>query len=268
MFGLGLVGNQAYAVDAMLPLPVVLAGPPPSPWRFTDPTLYSTGDGITAVRVAGTACALPVVGSAGMLVDLESIARVAADIDLGGTYQVWLAAGAPASIVDALTANGLTVTGDESAAARAGRLAAQGPSVSARFALLAAVAALLMAAATVAVAAAVDRDAQIGRLQALRLQGLPLRVARTVAYAGLAGLLAAGLLGGVLAAVAAGPLGRVRVPAFTDGWQVIPPPGALGGLALATAAATALAVLTLAAGWSVLPLLRRLGDRPGDGGDG
>jgi hypothetical protein len=268
VFSRGRVGNQAYAVDAMLPLPVVLAGPPPSQWRFTDPTLYSAGDGITAVRVAGTASALPVVGSAGMLVDLGSIARVAADIDLGGDYQVWLAAGAPASIVDALTANGLTVTGDESAAARADRLAAQGPSVSARFALLAAVAALLLAAATVAVAAAVDREAQIGRLRALRLQGLPVRVARTTAYAGLAAVLAAGLLGGVLAAVVAVPLGRVSIPAFTDGWHVLAPPGALGGLALAGAAAVALVVLTLAAGWSVLPLLRRLGDRPGDGGGG
>jgi putative ABC transport system permease protein len=259
--------NQAFAIDAVLPLPLVLAGPPPAPWRFTDPVLYPGGDAATPVRVAGTASALPVLGSAGVLVDLESTARLAADTDLGGTAQVWLTAGAPASIVDALTADGLTVTADESATARADRLAAQGPSVSTRFALLAAIAALLLAAATVAVAVAVDRDAQIGRLQALRLQGLPAPVARTTAYAGPAAVLVAGLLGGVLAATAAGPLVRVSVPPFIDGWQVIPPPAALGGGVLATAAATALAVLMLAGGLSVLPLLRRLPDRPDAGGD-
>jgi len=257
-------GNQAYAVGAPLPMPLVLAGPPPAAWRFTDPALYPSGDGYAPVRVAGTASALPVVGAAGMLVDLEATAGIAADTDLGGTFQVWLATDAPQSIVDALTANGLTVTADETAAARADRLAAQSPSVSRRFALLAAIVALLLAAATVAVAAAVDRDAQLGRLRALRLQGLPAPVARTTAYAGLAAMLAAGLLGGVLAAIAAHPLGRSSVPPFTDDWRVIPAPSALGGVALGAAAAVALVVLALAGGLAVRPLLRRLRDRSGD----
>jgi hypothetical protein len=259
-------GNRASVVDAPLPMPLVLAGPPPATWRFTDPVLYPSGDGDTPVRVAGAASALPVVGATGMLVDLEAIARIAADTDLGGTFQVWLAADAPQSMVDALTANGLTVTADETAAALQDRLAAQSPSVSARFALLAGIVALLLAAATVAVAAAVDREPQLDRLRALRLQGLPAPVARTTAYAGSAGLLAAGLLGGVLAAVAARPLGRSSVPPFTDGWPVIPLPSALGGAALGGAAALALVVLALAGGLAARPLLRRLRDRPPVGG--
>ena len=256
-------GNQVYAVDAVLPLPIVLAGPPSKAWQFTDPAVYSFGGGLTPVRITGTAGVLPVLGAAGMLVDLDASRRVAADADLGGTYQVWLAPDASASVVDGLTAAGLTVVADDSVAARADRLAEQGPAVVARFGLLAAGIGLLMAAATVAVAAAVDRGSQADQLLALRTQGLSRRSAIVTGYVGPAALILAGLLGGVLAAAIARPTAGVVAAPFTDGWRVVAVPGVLGGGVLAVAALLALVTLGLTGWLSVLPLVRglRRGDR-------
>jgi hypothetical protein len=247
-----------YALDAALPLPVILAGPPSRDWQFTDPSTLAFGGGFIPVRVAGTASVLPAVGPAGVMVDLDSSRRIAADSDLAGEFEVWLAPGAPGAILDALAANGLTVTADESAPARAARLGEQGPAVVSRFALVAGIISLLLAAATVAVAAAVDRGAQLDQLQAIRLQGLSARTARGIGWAGPAVLIAAGLLGGLLAAAIARPLARVAITPFTDSWQVIAPPGALGAATLALAGLVALVVLGLVGWLSVLPLLRRL----------
>ena len=251
-------GNRVYAVDAALPVPVVLAGTPPPNWQFSDPILYSFGGLPVRVRVAGTASVLPVVGRSGVLVDLDTARRVAADGDLGGTFQVWLAADAPASVTAALREQGLAIIGDDSVAERATRLGAQGTAVGATFALLAAAVGLLLAAAAVAVAAAVERDQQADQLLSLRLQGMPVRTAVGIGYAGSAALIVAGVLAGLLAAAVAVPAVGVTIRPFTDGWDLVPPPGALGGAALAVAGLVALAVLG-ATGWlSVRPLIRRL----------
>ncbi len=157
-----------------------------------------------------------------------------------------------------LTAAGLTVLTDDTAADRAGVLGDQGPAAVARFGLLAGVAALLLAAATTAVAVAVDRPVLRGQLEALRLQGLPAPVAVTTGYAGTAALVLAGLSVGVFAASLVGPLTRIAVPPFTDGWAVLPPPPTLSGAVLAMSALAALAVLGVTGWLSVLPLLRGL----------
>ncbi|UQU66906.1 ABC transporter permease [Couchioplanes caeruleus] len=257
--------TRVYAVDAPLPLPIVLAGEAPNAWQFGDPQLFSIGGSPVTVRVAGTAGVLPVLGRTGVLVDLDAARRVAADGDLGGAFQVWLAADAPASTVDALRAAGLTVVGDDSVSARAGLLAQQGTAMGATFALLAAAVAVLLAAAAVAVATTVDRGPLLDLLRALRVQGLPGRAATRIGYAGTAALVVAGVLAGVLAAV----LGRVvaGVPAapFTDGWAVVPLPDPLRAGPLAVAGLLAFAALG-AAGWlSALPIVRRL--RARNGGD-
>jgi len=251
-------GTRVYAVDAALPVPIVLAGTPPPNWQFSDPTLYSFGGLPARVRVAGTAPVLPVVGRSGVLVDLDTARRVAADGELGGIFQVWLAADAPASVPAALRAQGLTIIGDDSVAERATRLGAQGTAVGATFALLAAAVGLLLAAAAVAVAAAVERDQQADQLLSLRLQGMPVRTAVGIGYAGSAALIVAGVLAGLLAAAVARPAAGVTVRPFTDGWDLIPPPGALGGTTPALAGLVALAVLGLTGWLSVRPLIRRL----------
>jgi putative ABC transport system permease protein len=251
-------GTKVYAVDAALPLPVVMAGPQPANWQFSDPAVYALGSSAVRVRVAGTAPVLPVVGGAGMLTDLDSARRIAADGDVGGTFQVWLSGDAGAPVLAALRAQGLTILDDASVAERADRLEAQGTAVGATFGLLAAAVGLLLAAAAVAVAAAVEGGPQLEQLAALRMQGLPRRVAVTIAYAGNAALVAAGLLAGLVAAAVARPAVGVTVRPFTDEWTLIPPPGALGAGALAAAGAVALLTLGVTSWLSVRPLVRRL----------
>jgi putative ABC transport system permease protein len=253
-----VTGDTVYVAAAPLPLPVVLAGPAPSAWRFDDPTTSRFGAGATPVQVVGTPGTLPVLGHAGMMVDLHAARLIAGDAEPGGTLQVWLAAGAPSSIVDNLRTGGLTVTGDDSIAARADRLARQGGLATARFGLLAVAAALLLAAVGVAVAAAVQYGPYTEQARALRAQGLPRRTAVVAGSAGTALLVLGGVAGGLLAAAAARVAAAVTAPPFPDGWRVLPPPDPLSGPALPVAGLVALAVLGLTAALSALPLVHRL----------
>jgi hypothetical protein len=250
--------DQVWAVDDGLPLPIVLAGTPPDDWRFAQPGLQSLGAGIAPVRVAGTARALPVLGGDGVLVDLDASRRIIGDAPVTGSFQVWLAPHAGTGVVDALKRTGLSIVDDESVPVRTDRLGQQGPSAGSRFALLSGAIALLLAAATIAVAGAVDRRTRLDELAALRVQGLPQPAALVASWAGTAGLILTGIVGGLAAAVVAHPLARTAVPAFTDGWAVLAPPGPLSAVAVVLAGLVALVVLGLVAGLSVLPLLRRL----------
>jgi hypothetical protein len=195
---------------------------------------------------------LPVLGRAGVLTDLDTARRLGFE---GGTFQVWLAKDAPPSVAGAL---GLQVLADHTVAGRTEELAAEESVVTAPFGLFTIGVAVLLAAAMVAVGAAVDQGPQAEQLRALRLQGLSRRAALSIAYAGGAALVLAGLAAGVLAALVARPLAAVVSPPFPDGWDVLPPPGALGGTALLLAFLFALAVLGATAWLSALPLIRRL----------
>jgi hypothetical protein len=251
-------GDRVYAVDTPLPLPVVVAGPPPVEWRFEEPSSLRFGPAQTPVRPVGAATVLPVLGTTGVLADLDTTRRLAADAELGGTFQVWLAPDAAPSVVDALGAAGLTVTGDASAAARVEQLSRQGRVVAARFGVLTAAAGLLLGAAVLAVAAAVERATHVEQLTALRVQGLPRRVAIAAGYTGTAALALAGLLGGLVAAVIARPVAGPAAAPFADGWRTLAPPDPLSGAALAVAAVLGLVALGSTAWLSVLPLVRRL----------
>lgn len=258
-------GADVYTVDAPLPLPLVTAGAMPAAWRLGDASTLAFGQGGTPARVAGTAGVLPVLGATGILVDLDATTRIAADADLRGDFQVWLAPDAPRSITGALTRAGLTITGQDSVAARANRLGQQGPAVVVRFGLLAAGIGVLLAAAAVAVTAAADRAPQLQQAGALRTQGLSRRIAVTAGWAGLAGLVVAGLLGGVIAALIARPVAGTVAPPFIDGWRVVAAPGPLGGSALLPAALAALVALGLTTWLAVRPLTRRLRGRADHG---
>ncbi|NMO57372.1 ABC transporter permease [Actinoplanes sp. TBRC 11911] len=247
-----IIGTRVYAVDTSLPLPLLLAGPTPSGWRFDDATLPGFGAAATAARIVGRPAVLPVVGRTGVMADLDSLRRLGFE---GGTFQVWLASDAPASVVRAI---GLPVLDDRTVAGRAADLAAEDSVVTAQFGLFTVGIAVLLAAAMVAVGAAVEQEPQAEQLRALRVQGLSRRAALSTAYAGSTALVLAGLAAGVLAALVARPLAGVVAPAFADGWDVLPPPGALGGSALLLALLFALAVLGVTAWLSALPLIRRL----------
>jgi putative ABC transport system permease protein len=254
------MGTQIYAVDTALPPPLVLAGPPPEGWRFGDPTLFSLSGQPIPARLDGAASVLPVVGASGVLVDLDTVRRIAGDTNTPGQFQVWLAPGAGDRVVEALRQAGLDVVGEDTITRRSDRLAEQAPSAIARFGLVGGAVGLLLAAATVGVASAVDRRSRLEQLRALRLQGLSLRVALGTAYAGTLVLILVALIAGLVAAAVANPLARVAVRGFTDGWNVLAPPGALGWTALSLAGAVGLVLLGLVGWLSVLPLVRRLRD--------
>jgi hypothetical protein len=258
VIGNGSSDYQVWAVDNALPLPIVLGGALPDEWRLAEPGLLSLGGGITPVRMAGNPRALPVLGADGVLIDLDASRRIIADSAVAGTFQVWLTPTAGPELIGALERNGLTVLHDESIAQREARLGQQGPSAGSRFALLSGAIGLLLAAATIAVAGAVDRRTRTAEMAALRVQGLPRRTAVVASWAGTAGLILAGLVGGLAAAVLAVPLARTAVPGFTDGWAVLAPPGPLSGLAVAAAALIALVVLGLVGWLSERAVLRPL----------
>ena len=250
-------GADIYPVDTPLPVPIVLAGPPSPQWRFEDAATTRFGAQSVPVRVAATAPILPVLGRAGIMADLDAVRRIAADAQLGGTAQVWLAADAPPGIVGALTRQGLTVVGDRTAAGLTARWAADATVVTAPFELLTVLLTVLVAATMVAVVATVEREPQSEQLRALRVQGLPRSIAVTSSYAGIAALVVTGLLAGLAAAVAAARIAAVTAPPFPDGWRVIPPPGPLGPGSLGLAAAVAAVVLAIVASWATRPLVRR-----------
>ncbi|HEY7273163.1 MAG TPA: ABC transporter permease [Actinoplanes sp.] len=251
-------GDTVYAVAAPLPLPVLLAGPAPASWRFDDPATFRIAPGAIPVRVVGTPRTLPVLGTAGMMVDLHAARLIAGDAEPGGTFQVWLGEHAPASIVDKLRAGGLTVVADDTIVARADRLARQGGIATARFGLGVVAAALLLAAAGVAIAAAVQYGPYLEQARALRAQGLPRRTAVVAGSAGTALLVLSGVVAGLIAAVVARVAAAVTAPPFADGWRILPPPDPLNGPALVVAGLIALATLGTAAVLSTLPLVRRL----------
>jgi hypothetical protein len=241
----GNSGTEVYAVDAPLPVPVVLAGNRPEQWRFDDAMSGRFGGTTTPVRVVGTPAVLPVLGRDGILTDLDAARRVAGDADLGGTFQVWLAPTAGAGLIDALRDRGLAVLSDRTATARTTALATQGRVITSSFGLFAAGMALLVAAAMIGVVAAAEREPQLALLRNLRIQGWDASGSVT---AGAAFLVVFGVAGGILAALAARPIANVTAPPFPDGWRVIPPPGVLDGPVLAAAAGIGLVVFGIA-GW-------------------
>jgi hypothetical protein len=209
------------------------------------------------VRVAATARILPVLGTGGIMADLDAVRRIAADTQLAGRAQVWLSADAPPGIVDALTRQGLIVLGDRTAAGLRAGWAAQAAAATAPFELFTVLLAVLVAATMVAVVATVEREPQTEQLRALRIQGLARSIAVTSSYAGVAALVVTGLLTGLAAAVLAARIAAVTAPPFPDHWRIVPPPGPLGPGALALAAAVAAVVLAIVATFAVRPLVRR-----------
>ncbi|AEV83382.1 Collagen alpha-4(VI) chain [Actinoplanes sp. SE50] len=239
--------DRVFAVDSLLPLPVLLAGPTPVPWRFAEPEITVLGAGPVPARVTGTAAALPVTGAAGILLDFDTVRRTAGEFSPAGETQVWLTANAPPDVVDRLRAAGVTVLGDESIAGRAARRPGRGTAPAGPFALLCAVSAVFTAAGATAVAAAVDRVPQRAATAALRVQGLPARAAAATRYLGPSALVAAGTLGGVAAALVARWITGEPESFFADGWRLLPPPEVLGGAPLLLAAFAAWLFLTLLA---------------------
>ncbi|GID65160.1 hypothetical protein Acy02nite_30410 [Actinoplanes cyaneus] len=133
------------------------------------------------VAVAGRLPAIPQAGGPALMVDLEYADRIATDGAPTPSGQVWLSPRAPADMVDRLTAQGLTITGDLRSTQLAARLARQGPAVALGYAAVVGVLVALLAAGVLVLTAAAGRERQVEDLSALRAQGLSRAAVRRAA---------------------------------------------------------------------------------------
>ncbi|GIH13503.1 FtsX-like permease family protein [Rugosimonospora africana] len=250
--------GQVYLVDAPTPVPVLLAGQLREAGLAGNPGVDLFGSEVVPIRVAAQVSALPRLGSAGALVDLDYADRLVDDGGGAVTAQVWLAAGAPSSIVDKLGAAGLYVVSDDTIGRRQDGYSDSGPGAALRFQLLGAVLAVVLAAAGLVQLAAVERGPRSEELTALRGQGLPVPAARAVAFGGYGWLAGAALLTGLLVAPVDRLVTGATVPLFVDSWAVLPPPALLRPGGLLIAAAATIAVLGATAAVVGRALMRRV----------
>jgi putative ABC transport system permease protein len=187
--------------------------------RLVGDQRVSYGSVSISEQIAGTATALPRLGTRGVLVDLEYADRLGADFGAGESLQVWLNASAPASITTSLRDQGIIVLGEESIDGTAERYASFGPPLTLQFMLLSAVVGLALAIGAAVVVGAVERRPRAKELGALRHQGAPAALIRRVGIEGYLVLAISSLLFGlILAAVLRAYIGDV-LPYFADGWS-------------------------------------------------
>jgi ABC-type antimicrobial peptide transport system permease subunit len=235
--------NRVFVVAAPTPIPVVLAGARPDARRPGDERIALLGGDLVNFQVVGTATVLPGLGASGVLVDLESAQRDNGRPVESTTLQVWLAAGAPAAVVDAITARGVVVLTDSRVADAAARFGKQGPGMVLRFDLFAALVVLLVAAGMVVVTSTVERRARLEELTALRAQGLSRRAVLAIGYGTGACLVLGAVVSGVVAALLALGVVTTSLPVFSDGWTLLPVPHGPALLPLIGAVAVMLIVL-------------------------
>ncbi|BCB82030.1 hypothetical protein GCM10022251_52830 [Phytohabitans flavus] len=197
--------------DVPTPLPVVPVG------QLPDSVALTGLDADRPVpRVVSEATTLPRLGAHGLLTDLEYLERQT----LGATRltqpQVWLRPDAPAGVADRLAEQGLVVTGDDTVAEARALLDKRAPALAIWFHLLAAGFAVLLGLGGLALMAAVDRRRSTEDMRALRLQGLPARVVGRAALWSYLPVVAAALVTGAVAAVAAWWLAGGYLPVFVD----------------------------------------------------
>lgn len=214
-----------FTVDAPFPLPVVVTGALPDRERLV-------GLDNQQLRIAPQAdlAGLPGVGEVGALVDLEYAERLAVEPGGARSPQVWLAADAPAEIVDRLAEQGLVIDGDQTVDQLRQVTDASGAALALRFYLLAGAVAVLVGLGALVLVTAVDRRTWRRGLQELRAQGLAERTTTAAAIWSYGGMVVAGGVAGALAAavawLAAGellPLGinQLALPSWPHGTRTL-----------------------------------------------
>ncbi|WP_433057276.1 FtsX-like permease family protein [Dactylosporangium sp. CS-033363] len=213
----GISDPGVYPLDTPAPLASIRATKLQP--RLVGDQRVSYGSVSISEQIAGTATALPRLGTRGVLVDLEYADRLGADFGAGESLQVWLNASAPASITKSLRDQGIIVLGEESIDGTAERYASFGPPLTLQFMLLSAVVGLALAIGAAVVVGAVERRPRARELGALRHQGAPAALIRRVGIEGYLVLAISSLLFGlILAAVLRAYIGDV-LPYFADGWS-------------------------------------------------
>jgi hypothetical protein len=198
---------------------------------------------------------LPRLGARGILVDLGALDSAAPSTgDAATSPEVWLGPRTPDDALDRLAAAGLQINRDRTYEQVLAELRGEGPAVSRHVQLFALFGMGALALLGALVSAAVDRRRRAGELRALRIQGVGRRAVSIAALTGYLGLALAAVLVGVASGVAVWHFGRLHIPVFTDGSDLVavpawPEPGpvaaAVGGIG------ALLVALLLTAAWDL-----------------
>jgi putative ABC transport system permease protein len=254
-------------VNAPLPLPVVLAGPPYYGTRVQDARVGLLGTQDLPARVIDRVTVLPRLGGQGVLADLSDLDTLIGTQVEGEQLQVWLTADAPGSIVQGLSAAGVQTLGRKTLADLRAAYAGDAPAAVRRFSLLAAALGLVIAVVALLLSASAGRAATVGDLVALRAQGLPAPVVRRVGLAGYGWPAFAAIVVGLAVAGFSGGLPIPPPTIFADRWRLIePPPGGVHWPVILVVFAVAGLVIFGAAGWATRRLTAAVRTRGGNGG--
>ena len=233
-------GMFVQPADTPYPLPVAVAG-------------TASGSSITGLDGRSLAVsrvlhlpAVPGIGRPATLVDLDYVSRLATD---GGqaTGEVWLTTDAPPSVLQRLTAAGVVVTGESTAAQARRQLDQQGPALALWFYVIVAVLATLLAAGALVLSAGVDRARRVEDLSALRTQGLSRSALRTATLWTYPVLVAVAVVAGILIALLGWLLTGWALPLAGLNPPPLPLPRAPHPLVLLLAGVAVFAVLGLVA---------------------
>lgn len=201
--------------------------------------------GTVAGRRVGTVPALPRVGAAAALVDLEMAERLLSGPFSSATTEVWLSSTAPSDVVSRLAALGVRVTGVDSTAARQRAAPHGGVSLAYALFLMSGVAAGVLAVAATAFALVAGARRRHGELAALRAVGLSVGNLRRWLEMEQLLVVGTGVVLGIAAGLTAAVVALRSVPEFSvvrpgPPLQLGLPAGALAVLvgALGTALAT------------------------------
>jgi predicted lysophospholipase L1 biosynthesis ABC-type transport system permease subunit len=170
-----------------------------------------------AYDVAGRLPQVPRSGPRGVLVDLETVLAGPSAAPAQTSYDVWLAADDPdreARLRTALGEHGLAVTGRDSARAHQEALAAEGPTLALRLAVLSGVVALLLAATVLVVGVATSGESRARDLAGLRVVGVPAAAVRSAAIREHLVIAVLGVLAGAVLGVVAARAALPRIPLF------------------------------------------------------
>jgi hypothetical protein len=194
---------------------------------------------------------LPGIGTSGTMVDISSAINSITSRAIDVSYQVWLASGAPSSIVDKLHAEGLVVLSSQSANVVANQLSHEGIALAYDLFIFAAIAAGVLAAASTLFAIRVAARRRSNELAALAAMGVARRTLMRAVLAESGIVLLAGILLGIIGGVVAVDLALPSVPELPSTVGVPPlqygtPAGTL--LIVVAAAVFVLALCVIVAG--------------------
>jgi putative ABC transport system permease protein len=246
-------GAWVNPVSAPYPLPLAYAGAAPAG------DLVTGLDGFaTPVTFVDDLPAVPRLGVQATLVDLEFADRLAIDATPALLPEVWLNDKAPADILDRLSQQGLTVTGDEQSSQIRRQLDEQGPALALWFYVLAGTLAVLLGGGALVLAAAVDRERRVEDLSALRVQGLSGPTVDRATLWTYPALVAIATVAGTLTALAAWAVTGWALPLAGLNPPDLPLPSWPGLLPLAGTAVVVLLVLVVIALATGRDLRRRI----------